>query len=81
MSHLETTPLGRTGEAVTKLGFGAMELQPRVGEQGFGLVVIGASTGGPPALQSLFQNVPWDKRGHRAGRAVNPVCPQNQLRL
>lgn len=31
-----------------------------MGEQGFGLVVIGASTGGPPALQSLFQNVPWD---------------------
>ena len=33
MSDLATDTLGRTGEAVTKLGFGAMELQPRVGEQ------------------------------------------------
>jgi len=26
----------------------------------FGLVVIGASTGGPPALQTFFQKVPWE---------------------
>ena len=39
MSDLATATLGRTGAEVTKLGFGAMELRPNMGEDGAGALL------------------------------------------